>query len=448
MNAGLLAQLVSSIQQGKLVVFCGAGLSMGLPSKVPSAGVLTEQIIAEYNLRGLPPLPPAAVVNLETLSEYLFAAGHQSLFVHHLVNWRPFKRDPNAGHQAVADFLTSSAVRFAVTTNFDELVEVAATNLGENSFNYAVDSATANINHGHNTCLKIHGCVRDPDHTLWCHSQLNSPPPVSAANQKVRDRIESSSGWLQANIPEKDLIFVGFWSDWIYLNDAFANYFHSAHGSMVVLVDPQPAAALTAKAPALWAWAQANGNFHHVPELGNDFLEELRSGFSKNVLERVLLSAVAGFNIARAGVSVPPTDFNGVLIDDLYALRRDVGGVSSRRIPKYSQPDGSMDAVGRTHLLLRHAGATLSGSRYIRGGNRFRVVNGRTKLISQIKQEFSEEPSAPLSSYSEVVVCAGGSDDGGVPSHIIRGGTPPTVVRSGTAARWISLEKATDEGLF
>jgi NAD-dependent SIR2 family protein deacetylase len=448
MDAGLFAQLVASIQQGKLVIFCGAGLSMGLPSTVPSAGVLTGQIIADYNLRGLPALPPAATVNLETLSEHLFANGYQTLFVRDLVRWRPFKRDPNAGHQAVADFLTSSAVRFAVTTNFDELVEVAATELGENAFNYAVDSNSANINHGHNTYLKIHGCVRDPDHTLWCHGQLNRPAPVSTANQTIRDRIASSTGWLQANLPEKDIIFVGFWSDWIYLNDVFANYFHAVHGSMVVLVDPQPAAALEAKAPALWAWAQANGNFHHVPEYGNDFLNELRAGFSKNVLERVLLSAVPGFNIARAGVPVPPTDFNGVLIDDLYALRRDVGGVPSGQIPKYFQPDGSMHAVGRTHLLLRHAGATLTGSRYIRGGNRFRVVNGRTKLISQIKQEFSAEAPAPPSTYDEIVVCAGGSDDGGVPSHIIRGGTPPTVVRAGTVARWISYEKATDEGLF
>jgi len=183
---------------------------MGLPSTVPSAGVLTEQIIAEYNLRGLPPIPSTATVNLETLSEYLFAGGHQTLFVRNLIHWRPFKRDPNAGHQAIADFLTSSAVRFAVTTNFDELVEVAATDLGEDAFNYAVDSDTANINHGHNTYLKIHGCVRDPDHTLWCHSQLNGPAPVSAANQKVRNRITSSSGWLQANLPEKDIMFVGF----------------------------------------------------------------------------------------------------------------------------------------------------------------------------------------------------------------------------------------------
>jgi hypothetical protein len=150
---------------------------------------------------------------------------------------------------------------------------------------------------------------------------LNAPPPVSAANQKLRDRIVSASGWLRANLPEKDLIFIGFWSDWTYLNDTFANYFNSVHGSMVILVDPQDDAALMAKAPALWAWASVNANFHHVPETGNEFLEELRSAFSKNLLERVLRAAATGFNAMRPGVPVPATDFNGMSLDDLYAFR-------------------------------------------------------------------------------------------------------------------------------
>ena len=133
----------------------------------------------------------------------------------------------------------------------------------------------------------------------------------------------SASGWLRANLPEKDLIFIGFWSDWTYLNDTFANYFNSVHGSMVILVDPQDDAALMAKAPALWAWASVNANFHHVPETGNEFLEELRSAFSKNLLERVLRAAATGFNAMRPGVPVPATDFNGMSLDDLYAFRRD-----------------------------------------------------------------------------------------------------------------------------
>ena len=420
---------------------------MGAPSKVPSAAVLTQQIIDEYTKRALPPLPAPAKLNLETLSEYLFGNGNQSLFVRDLVKWRPFRRHPNIGHRAVADFLTSQAVQFGVTTNFDELVELAAMDLGEDSFVPSLNSNDANVDHGHRAYLKIHGCVRDPDHTLWCRSQLDGAPPVTPANQELRARLTSSRGWLEANLPEKDLVFLGFWSDWSYLNDLFASYFHSVHGCLVVLVDPQSDADLSAKAPDLWNWANASAEFRHLPEKGDDFLAELRIRFSKNLLERVLLSAATGFSQMKSGAAVPSTAFDGVSVDDLYAFRRDTGGVSSIRIPRYSRPDPSMDAVGRTHLLLRHAGATLDGSCYLKDGNKVRIINGRTKLISQIRQDFSEEPPVPVPLDSDIVICAGGSEDGGVPSHIVRGSTMPTVVRSGTGARWISLETALAEGL-
>jgi hypothetical protein len=447
MDPALLERLVSSIQQRRLVLFCGAGLSVAPPSAVPGAVALTRQIIREYNSRLLSPLPPLATSDLEALSEYLFGAGHQALFVRDLVEWRPFTRNPNTGHQAFADFLTSGAIQFGVTTNFDELVELAARDLGSDRFDAAFDSASANIPRKHETYLKIHGCVRDPDHTLWCHSQLNGPPPVSHANQTVRERLNSSRGWLAANLPEKDLVFVGFWSDWNYLNDVFATCFDSMHGSLAVLVDPQDDAALQAKAPALWTWANASAEFKHVQEKGDDFLRELRSAFSQNLLERVLVSAATAFRTEKVGSPLPATSFGTASLEDLYAFRRDTAGVSSIRIPRYSQPEDSMNAVGRAHLLLRHAGAKLDGSRYVKGGSRYRVVNGKTKLISEIRQAFAEEPPTPSPLPDDIVICAGGAEDGGAPSHLIRGSTTPTVVRSGTSARWISLELAVAEGI-
>jgi NAD-dependent SIR2 family protein deacetylase len=122
MDAALLHRLVASIQQRRLVVFCGAGLSMTGPSLVPSATGLAHQCLKEYNQRALPALPATASANLETMTEHLFANGYQSLFLHELVNWRPFRRKPNKGHEAVADFLTCGALNFGVTTNFDELL--------------------------------------------------------------------------------------------------------------------------------------------------------------------------------------------------------------------------------------------------------------------------------------------------------------------------------------
>ena len=120
------------------------------------------------------------------------------------------------------------------------------------------------------------------------------------------------------------MVFLGFWSDWDYLNDLFASYFQAVHGSLVVLVDPQSDGELSAKAPALWAWASASTEFRHLPEKGDDFLSELRTRFSKNLLERVLLSATTGFGQMKPGEALPPTAFHGVSVDDLYAFRRDI----------------------------------------------------------------------------------------------------------------------------
>jgi hypothetical protein len=448
MDAALLNRLIASIQQDRLVVFCGAGLSMSAPSAVPSAANLTQQIIDEYNRRGLPPLPAAATKNLETLSEHLFVGGYQSLFIRDLVKWRPFRRNPNVSHRAVADFLAAGAAHFGATTNYDELVELAAMELGEDTFEAAADANGANVSHGHRTFLKLHGCVRDKDHTLWCHNQLNGAPPVSAANQAIRTRLASAEGWLRAHLPEKDLVFIGFWSDWTYLNDVFASNFTSIHVPLVIVVDPQADKDLADKAPALWAWAQGSGEFKHVNEKGEDFLTELRTGFSRNLLERVLQNAMAAFQHAKPSSPLPSSKFDGLSMDDLYALRRDVGGVSSLRIPRYFQPDPSMDAVGRAHLLIRHAGATLDGHRYVCShGEKVRIVNGRTKLISQVKQEFSEEPPVAPALDNDIVICAGGAEDGGVPSHLVRGSTTPTIVRTGTTVRWISLDTAIAENL-
>jgi hypothetical protein len=444
-----IKRLVVSIQQKQLVVFCGAGISLAPPSSVPSAAGLTAQCVAEYNVRGLQALPLSATQTLEALTEHLFAEGLQSFFVRDLVSWRPFRRDSNSQHDAIADLLTTGAASFGVTTNFDALVELSAMNLGEDTFDAAVDADQASMPRKHSQFVKLHGCARDPDHTLWCRAQLISAPPVSPANQTIRARLETLKAWLTANLREKTVLFVGFWTDWSYLGSVLAESVRSAHIPLVVLVDPQSAADLEAKAPELWNWARSNTEFVHLPMKGEVFLPQLRRGFSENLLSRVLREAAGGFGAATAGAAMPSVDFDGLDLDDLYSLRRDVYGVPSTRIPRYAQPDGSMDAVGRAHLFLRHGGATLDGSRYVtRTGQRIRVVNGRTKLVNKVRSDFSDEVSSVAGVDEDFVVCAGGSDDAGTPGHIGRSSGTPTIVRPSSTAEWLTLEAAVARGLF
>jgi hypothetical protein len=162
-------RLVVSIQQRQLVVFCGAGISMEPPSSVPTAAGLAAQCIAEYNTRGLPVLPAGATASLESLTEHLFAAGLQSFFVRDLVAWRSFGRNPNGQHDAITDLLTAGAADFDVTTNFDELIEASAKDLGADRFDSAIDENQANVPREHHpspsqrmkdSCLNARGKAR------------------------------------------------------------------------------------------------------------------------------------------------------------------------------------------------------------------------------------------------------------------------------------------------
>jgi NAD-dependent SIR2 family protein deacetylase len=445
----IIDRLVVSIQEKRLVIFWGAGISLTDPSHVPSAAVLTGQCIAEYNSRGLAVLPLNATKNLETLTEHLFSQDLQSLFVRELVDWRPFRRNPNSQHVAIADLITTSAAQFGVTTNFDQLVEQSAMGLGEDNFLPALDLKGVNAPNDHRPLIKLHGCVLDRDHTLWCQHQLKSPAPITPANQLLRQRIYELSQWLGANLPEKDVLFVGFWTDWSYLNSVLAEHLNATHLPLVVLVDPQSSADLAKKAPELWDWAKSNVKFHHVQTTGQEFLRELRNAFSRNLLTRVLLQAVPGFQNTNPGIPTPSTEFDGLSTDDLHSVRRDVFGVPSTRIPRFMEPHISMDAVGRAHLMLRHGGAQPVGSRYVSlGGKRIRVINGSTKLMNLVKKEFSAEVSPVAGVDDDIVICAGAEEDAGTAISIFAGSPIATVVRPASTAEWVTLEAAVSRKLL
>jgi hypothetical protein len=448
MSQETLDRLVVSIQERRLVAFCGAGLSMAQPSSVPSAQILAGQVVRDYQDRALPALPADAKATLEALTEYLWGHDLQQLFVNELVKWRPFRRSPNIGHRTIADLLTSEALQFCVTTNYDELVELSATDLGEDCFDAAYDLDSAARPHLHRPYIKLHGCVRDKEHTLWCRRQLGSPPPVSPVDQELRRRITSLKTWLAANLPQKDLLFVGFWSDWHYLNQVLEDCVTPTHVPLVILVDPNSDDVLTTKAPVLWKWAAASTKFEHIAEKGEVFLDQLRNAFSRNLLTQVLLKAVPGFQAIKTDAPTPAVTFDGVLTEDLHALRRDVYGVPASRIARFSRPDDSMNAVGRAHLLLRHAGATLEGPRYVTAmGRKVRVINGKTRLISQTKANFAEDPPAVGGLDDDYVLCAGATAGEEIHSDVVRESDHPGVVRAGTKARWITLQTATNDGL-
>ena len=55
---------------GRLVILCGAGLSMAPPSSLPSAWRVAEMCFDEYRLTVDPLIDPALRNNLEALAEH------------------------------------------------------------------------------------------------------------------------------------------------------------------------------------------------------------------------------------------------------------------------------------------------------------------------------------------------------------------------------------------
>src|SRR5262245_24676648 len=109
---------------GRLVVICGAGLSMAPPSNLPSARRVAEMCFDAYQIRVNPNINPALRQDLEALAEYFADLNTlKAQFIENLVPWIEFERLPNPGHAAIADFLITKVAVAALSGNYDKLIE-------------------------------------------------------------------------------------------------------------------------------------------------------------------------------------------------------------------------------------------------------------------------------------------------------------------------------------
>lgn len=416
--------LLGSIDSDRLAIFSGAGLSMGAPSSVPSAGLLAEDVASKYEGNG--PLPSGLKRNdLEEVTRLIYANNHGELLRNKLVDWRPFRSGPNSGHAAIADFLSCGAIEYGVTTNYDVLVEASADALGEPAFQAATDGVEAEEKHDHSPYVKAHGCcVRKIRETVWFREQLTADPDIKLAHERTRK-------WLEARLQNKDLLFVGFWSDWAYLNEVL-ELLLDIRPTTVVLVDPQDEAALKAKAPKLWQWATSCARFEHVRDSGTDFLDDLRRRFSIRFINDMMK-----FGGSRKFQSATSTD-------DAVAIRRDTVGTPVGKPLRGKRADARMEIVAREHHHLNDLGYALNGDRYMVGARTIRLVNGGGRMLNTVRAEYNNEP--PGVREADWVVCAGAIDDGGVPPHLLRISTTPTLVRPGSTAKWVTTATEVDGG--
>jgi hypothetical protein len=389
-----------------------------------------------YQVRVDPHIDPALRQNLEALAEYFVNLNTlKAQFIENLVPWIEFERPPNPGHAAIADFLITKGAVAGLSSNYDKLIERRAWGYGAYFRSSLNGDEAAACSHSQAPFLKFHGCShRDPGSTVWAPSQLNDPI--------IAERIERSRVWMEANLRQKDLLVVGFWSDWDYLNQIIGGALQGIDPLSITVIDLSGGADLEQKAPDLWALAhQPQVTFSHVQESGADALDELRRAFSENYLRQVLAAGRDAFE-AAAGVACDPAWLNVAALDSesLYDWRRDAEGVPNSRPATTKRPrDG--DALGCFHLLLRRAGAVQVSQGYTLHGRSIRVINGAGCVLNSLTARFIEAPAA---SSADVYVAVGATDLG-LPGHVVRPGTVGSVMRPAAGGQWLTFDQAQAE---
>ena len=226
---------------------------MAPPSSLPSAAHVARRCASAYEYHTGNSLDPPLHDDLEAISRHFHAIDRFPFFVGKLVDWDDFGTHPNKGHKALADLLASRLLKAAATTNFDWLTESAASELSEPDFRAIVDIADLPQETPHRPFLKLHGCGRRSRlRTVWCREQL--------VETDIAERTARFRDWLAGQVVGRDLLFVGFWTDWAYMTELLLGSLTDELPLHVYVVDPSSPTELAEKAPGLWDWAHRSGS--------------------------------------------------------------------------------------------------------------------------------------------------------------------------------------------
>ncbi len=433
LDPATITRLLGCIEANTLILLCGAGLSIPAPSNLMSAVSVSRDCYDKYSPVAV--LPPAIRDDVDAIAGHFHKRGEFATVFLGLVPWNELVGEPNAGHAAAADLLICGAVRAILSANFDPLIEQWA-NGKKIALQGALDGLEAtSFGDTPAPLLKVHGClVRKRNETLWTHEQLGDP--------SVRTRITSCSQWLAINLPGKDLVVVGFWTDWGYLGSVLADAINTQPFNSVTVIDPEADAVLQAKAPDLWARLTGAGiPFQHIAASGSDALEDLRVGFGKVWCRRFMDRADALLQAEGKRLSAATrATFDMMSCDELYDFRRDGEGVPYDRAATTKRPVAESGPAALLHALLIQAGAARQGAWHVQRGQRVRVVHGSGQVLSSVRQRYREPPALP---EADVIVCAG-SVDPRVPGALIASGSGKSIMRParGGRSRWITMEEA------
>lgn len=429
-----LESVLTALLSDRLAVLAGAGLSMAPPSRLPSAAELAKRAKCLYDGTygaTCDPLP----TTIEEQAEFFLARGElATVYLRTYIDFDAFASQPNEGHYAVADLLLIGAIQCGVTTNVDDLVETAGKMLC-GQIGAAVDAhSLAALPIDTRPLLKIHGCwSHDRGTTIWSKGQLET--------REINARVARNAEWMSVHLADRDLLIVGYWTDWDYLNEVLAKTLGAINPARVIIVDLQDGASFETKAPALFALGnRAAVAFKHVRASGADFLAALRKEFSKTFIRRILKGGADEFAVATGAAMPPALEPPDLDNKSLWEMRRDLEGRTQFEHCKERHPTAG-PLLGLTLLQLRARGAQADSSLWVLNDKRIRVLRAEGKALHAVKAAFEGEV-API--VAPDIVIAVGAEALNLPANIARPTTEATITR-GTASHWMTRTEAVQE---
>ncbi len=419
----------------RLAVLCGAGLSMAPPSNLPSAAEIAQNAKRTYDaVYGVTRDPLPAAIGEQ--AEFFFGRGELgTVYLRTLIDKNTFAGPPNLGHQALADLLLVGSIQTAVSTNVDTMIETAG-QLLFGQIGVGIDrDAVATLLPTVSPLLKVHGCwTLDPSNTVWAPGQLATEP--------VKTRVTSSADWLKIRLLDRDLVIVGYFTDWDYLNGVLEQTLGEVRPARVLVVDPSDGSSLETKAPSLYTLGKrASSAFEHVQMSGADFLDRLRLEFSRAFARRVMWGGVRAFEASKMS-AVDPAWAEPVTPDSMTAwqIRRDLEGCRPNR-PATAKAPADEPTLGLTILQLRARGATPEGPYWLIDGRRVRIIRTPNQLLHQVEEAYARERPSVVAPDVTIAV---GAEASSLPPHIVRGSGRGTIVRS-SVGRWMTRAEAVAE---
>jgi hypothetical protein len=422
-----------SLISGRLAILVGAGLSMAPPSNLPSAAriaVLAKQKYESIYGASRTPLPDG----ISEQADFFFARGELgTVYFTLLVDPNSFAAPPNPGHTAIADLQLVKLLDLAITTNIDTLIEHAGGTLYGQIFPCIDGAQLSTAPLGAASLLKIHGCIAcDRDNTVWAAAQLTRPP--------ISERIAKTRVALKDRLLNKDLLIVGYWTDWDYLNAVLDQTLGLVNPSKVIVVDLADASTFATKGPQLFGLgSRAKTSFIHVKASGADFLAQLRNRFSVSFVRQILHSGKAEFEnlyttIPNSAWLEPGPDDN----DTYWAIRRDLEGCLPNKPALANRPPMNEPLMGLILLQLQAAGGVRNGRYWQLHGKKIRLLRTPNQALHRVISNFEREIAPAV---APDVIIAVGAEDCALPSHVARGSAAPTIAR-GTSGKWLTRPQA------